>query len=83
MTARLRATWTKLTHDAAQPVIPVAGSKGFAITSNALDKDFFGGIGDHQAESYTRAMSLEKSHAALQKQFYLIEDSTSGFKLVT
>ena len=49
---RLRATRTELTHYAAEPVGPVAGPEGFAVTGYALDKDFFGGVGDHLVEGF-------------------------------
>ena len=71
MTTGLRSARAKLTHNAAQPISPVAGSKGFAITCDALNKDFFGRIGDHQSGSFTRATSSDKSHAALQNNSIL------------
>ena len=74
MAAGLRATGAKLAHDAAQPVSPVTGSKGFAITGNTLNKDFFGGVGDHLERVISNATSSGKPPA--ENRFYLIEDST-------
>jgi len=41
MASGLWTTRPKLAHHAAQPVCPIARTKGFAITGEALNKNFF------------------------------------------
>ena len=48
--ARDRAAGAKLAHDACQAFRPVAGSECLSVLGDALDKDFFGSVGDHRIE---------------------------------
>ena len=71
MTAKPRSTWAKLAHHAAQSVSPVAGPKGFAVNRDALNKDFFRGIGDHRMEGFSSAWGTDRPYAAVHHKSIL------------
>ena len=47
MTTRLRTTRAKLAHYTRQALRPIGGPEGFAIFGDALNENFFGGVGRH------------------------------------
>jgi hypothetical protein len=66
------AAGAKLAHHPRQTLSPIAGSEGLSVMGNALDKDFFNGVGNHRIEGLKWTPKTPGSPLFSVNQYYIL-----------